>query len=71
MLIALQAESTNTEQRRDREMGKREADAGGSSSRSSSPQKADEVEDEKNKVAFSLLGPTFRSRYSRSFFSCM
>lgn len=23
------------------------------------------------KVAFTLLGPTFRSRYSRSFFSCM
>lgn len=25
----------------------------------------------KDKVAFTLLGPTFRSRYSRSFFSCM
>lgn len=36
-----------------------------------SPEEGDEVEDEKDEVAFTLLGPTFRSRYSRSFFSCM
>lgn len=47
-------------------MGIGEADVGGSSN---DPHKGDEVEDEKNKVAFTLLGPTFRSRYSRSFFS--
>lgn len=36
-----------------------------------SRQEKEGEEDEKDKVAFTLLGPTFRSRYSRSFFSCM
>lgn len=36
-----------------------------------SPERGGGEEDEKDKVPFTLLGPTFRSRYSRSFFSCM